>query len=59
MLLNSMAGMRARNWKIIARTLRLIFREDPSWWNKIRLPWFVAREICRSFAPPAKPWPRQ
>jgi GT2 family glycosyltransferase len=59
MLLNSMAGVRARNWKIIARTLRLIFREDPYWWNKIRLPWFVAREICLSFVPPAKPLPRQ
>ncbi len=59
MLLNSMAGVRARNWKIIAQTLRLIFREDPYWWNKIRLPWFVAREICLSFAPPAKPLPRQ
>lgn len=59
LLLNGMAGVRARRWKIIAQTLRLIFREDPYWWNKIRLPWFVAREICHSFVPPAKPLPRQ
>jgi glycosyltransferase involved in cell wall biosynthesis len=57
--LNGMAGVRARNGKIILQTLRLIFREDPYWWNKIRLPWFVAREICLSFVPPAKPLPRQ
>jgi glycosyltransferase involved in cell wall biosynthesis len=58
LLLNGMAGVRARRWKIIGQTLRLIFREDPYWWNKIRLPWFVAREICHSFVPPAKPLPR-
>jgi glycosyltransferase involved in cell wall biosynthesis len=57
--LNGMAGVRARNGKIILRTLRLIFREDPYWWNKIRLPWFLAREICLSFVPPAKPLPRE
>jgi glycosyltransferase involved in cell wall biosynthesis len=59
LLLNGMAGVRARNWKIITQTVRLIFREDPYWWNKIRLPWFVAREVCLSFVPPAKPLPRE
>ena len=57
--LNGLAGVRARNGKIIVQTLGLIFREDPSWWNKIRLPWFLAREICLSFVPPAKPLPRE
>ena len=57
--LNGMAGVRARKMKIILDTVRLIFREDPYWWNKVRLPWFFAREICLSFVPPAKPLPRQ
>jgi glycosyltransferase involved in cell wall biosynthesis len=59
LLLNGMAGVRARNRKIIVETLRLILREDPYFWNKIRLPGFIAREICRSFVPPAKPLPRE
>ncbi len=59
LLLNGVAGMRARNWKIIGQTLGLIFREDPYWWNKIRLPGFVARQIGLSFVPPAKPLPRE
>ena len=58
-LLNGFAGWRARNGKIIADALRLIFREDPYWWNKIRLPWVAGREILKSFVPPAKPLPRE
>ena len=36
--LNGMAALRARDGKIILRTLRLIFREDPYWWNKSASP---------------------
>jgi hypothetical protein len=57
--LNGMAAARAHNWKLLTQTVGLIFREDPYLWNKIRLPWFVAREIFRSFLPPAKPLPRE
>jgi GT2 family glycosyltransferase len=57
--LNGIAGVRARNWRIIAESLRLVFREDPYWWNKLRLPWFAVREVCRSFVPPGKPLPRE
>jgi len=58
-LLNGLAGIRARNWKIIAETIRIIFREDKYWWNKVRLPWFVLREVLASFTPPAKPLPKE
>lgn len=57
-LLNGLAGLRARNPRLIWDTLRTIFREDPYWWNKLRLPWFVVREIVVSFRSSAKPLPR-
>ena len=56
-LLNGLAGLRARNFSIIMKTVRLIFREDPYLWNKLRLPCFVLREILISFRPPARPLP--
>jgi glycosyltransferase involved in cell wall biosynthesis len=56
-LLNGLAGLRARNFSIIMETVRLIFREDPYLWNKLRLPCFVLREILISFRPPARPLP--
>lgn len=58
-LLNGLAGLRARSPRLILDTLRSIFREDPYWWNKLRLPWFVVREIVVSFRSPAKPLPRE
>lgn len=57
-LLNGLAGLRTRNPRLIKDTIKTIFREDPYWWNKLRLPWFVFREIIASFQPPAKPLPQ-
>jgi glycosyltransferase involved in cell wall biosynthesis len=54
-LLNGLAGLRARNPRLITGTIQTIFREDPYWWNKLRLPWFVVREIAVSFWPQPKP----
>ena len=50
-LLNGLAGLRARNPRLIIDTIRTIFREDPYWTNKFRLPWFVVREIWLSLLP--------
>jgi glycosyltransferase involved in cell wall biosynthesis len=58
-LLNGLAGLRARNARLVKETIQTIFREDPYWWNKLRLPWFVIREIAVSFRSPAKPLPRE
>ena len=58
-LLNGLVGIRARSVKTIVETIRLIFREDPYWWNKIRLPWFVIREIWISLFPPTNPMPEE
>ncbi len=58
-LLNAVAGVKAKNWRNIADTLRTIFREDPYLWNKLRMPWFIVREIVTSFIPPAKPLPKE
>jgi len=58
-MLNCLAGLRARRWEIIARTLGLIRREDPFLWNKLRLPWFIVRQVLISFVPPRKPLPKE
>lgn len=50
-LLNGMAGLRARSPKLIFGTIATIFREDKYWINKLRLPFFVAREIFVSLFP--------
>ena len=58
-LLNVLAGVRARSWTLIAETIRLIFREDKYWWNRIRLPWFAFREVLVSIFPRKLPPPRE
>lgn len=56
-LLNGLAGLRARNPRLIKDTIRTIFREDPYWANKFRLPWFVVREVWSSLFPKELPPP--
>jgi glycosyltransferase involved in cell wall biosynthesis len=58
-LLNGLAGLRARNARLIKDTIQTIFQEDPYWRNKLRLPWFVLREIVVSFRAPVKVLPRE
>jgi hypothetical protein len=58
-LLNGLAGLRARNPRLISDTIRTIFREDPYWANKVRLPWFAIREILVSLFPKKLPPPRE
>lgn len=58
-LLNGLAGLRARNPRLIWDTLRTLFREDPYGYNKLRIPAFIVREICRSLFPPASPPPAE
>ena len=58
-LLNVLAGLRLRSGKLILETLRLIFREDRYWYNKLRLPWFVSHEIFVSFFPRRLPPPKE
>jgi len=50
-LLNGLAGLRARNPRLILDTIQTLFREDPYLWNKVRLPCFVIREIGSSLFP--------
>ena len=58
-LLNGLAGLRARNPRLIIDTIRTIFREDPYRGNKLRLPWFVVREILISLFPRKLPEPKE
>ena len=58
-LLNGLAGLRARNPRLISDTIRTIFREDPHWTNKFRLPWFAVREIWTSLFPKELPAPKE
>ena len=58
-LLNGLAALKTRNLKMIRETIKVIFEEDPYWWNKVRLPWFVLREVAISFIPPSKPLPKE
>jgi glycosyltransferase domain-containing protein len=58
-LLNGLAGLRARSPRLIADTVKTIFKEDPYWSNKFRLPWFVIREIGRSVFSKHQPPPRE
>jgi hypothetical protein len=57
-LLNGMAGLRARSPRLIWDTIRTIFREDKFLVNKLRLPFWVAREIWISVFPSTPPPPR-
>ncbi len=50
-LLNGLAGIRARSWKLIWQTINTIFCEDKYFINKVRLPFFVVREIFVSLFP--------
>ncbi len=58
-LLNGLAGIRARSPKLIAETIKTIFREDKYFSNKLRLPFFVAREIFASLVPKNQPPARE
>ncbi len=58
-LLNGMAGLRARNPRLIRDTVKTIFREDPYFLNKLRLPWFVVREVWVSLFPKKLPPARE
>jgi GT2 family glycosyltransferase len=58
-LLNLLAGIHARSWSIIADVFRVIWREDPYLANKLKLPWFIVRQIFISFIPPGKPLPKE
>jgi hypothetical protein len=58
-LLNGLAGVRARNPKIIFDTIKTIVREDRSVYNWLRLPLFVLHQILVSIFPPRYPPPRQ
>jgi glycosyltransferase involved in cell wall biosynthesis len=57
--LNGMAAVRARSPKLFLRTLRTIRKEDPHWFNLLRLPVFAMREIVASFFPPKLPPARE
>ncbi len=58
-LLNGLAGIRARSPKLIWKTIKTIFREDKFFINKLRLPFFVAREIFVSIFPKRLPPARE
>jgi glycosyltransferase involved in cell wall biosynthesis len=58
-LLNGLAGIRARSPKLIWETIQTIFREDKYFVNKLRLPWFVAREVFVSLFPKHLPPARE
>lgn len=54
-LLNGLAGIRARSPRLVWKTIKTIFREDKYIVNKLRLPWFVFREIFVSIFPKRLP----
>jgi hypothetical protein len=58
-LLNCMAGLRARDPKLISATLHTIFREDRHPINWLRLPFWVIGQIWVSIFPPKWPPPRE
>jgi len=58
-LLNGLAGIRARSPRLIGQTIATIFREDKYFINKLRLPWFVVREIFVSLFPKRLPPARE
>jgi glycosyltransferase involved in cell wall biosynthesis len=58
-LLNGLAGLRARDPKIIFDTIRTISREDKYFSNWLRLPVFVLQQILVSIFPRQDPPPRQ
>ncbi len=53
--LNLIASMKARKFGIMWDTIKLIFREDKFFFNKLRLPFFMVKELWVSFFPPK--WP--
>jgi glycosyltransferase involved in cell wall biosynthesis len=58
-LLNGLAGLRARDPRLIRRTAAIIYHEDKCFWNWLRLPWFVVREIFVSVFPRHLPPPKE
>jgi GT2 family glycosyltransferase len=58
-LLNGLAGIRARNSRLILDTIKTIFREDKYFINKLRIPFFVFREIWTSIFPKKIPPARE
>lgn len=58
-LLNGLAAWRARSPKLIFETVKTIFREDKYFINKLRLPFFIVREIFVSLFPKHLPPARE
>jgi hypothetical protein len=58
-LLNGLAGVRARDPKLILGTVKTIFKEDPDPLNWLRLPLFVVHQIWISLFPRRWPPPRE
>ncbi len=57
--LNILAASRAKSPKLFLATLKTIFREDPYFYNKLRLPFFVFREVWVSLFPKKLPPARE
>jgi glycosyltransferase involved in cell wall biosynthesis len=58
-LLNGMAAIRARDPKLLFRTMKTVMREDPNPINWLRIPIFVAEQIWISIFPAKWPPPRE
>ena len=58
-VLNLMAGLRARSPKVIWETIKTVLHEEEHPINFLRLPFFVAREIWISIFPPKLPPARE
>ncbi|MDB6024379.1 MAG: glycosyl transferase family 2 [Verrucomicrobiales bacterium] len=58
-MLNGMAAIRAKSPKLMIETIKTIFREDPYFINKLRLPLFAFREVWVSLFPKKLPPARE
>ena len=58
-ILNILAAVRAKSFKLFAATIKTIFREDPYFINKLRLPFFAFREVWVSLFPKQLPPARE
>ena len=58
-ILNILAGLRAKSPKLIIETIKTVFREDPYFINKLRLPFFAFREVWVSLFPKKLPPARE
>jgi len=54
-LLNVLAAIRAPSWHLLWETLKIIHREDHYFWNKVRLPFWAAKQVWISLFPPQRP----